>query len=118
MDIEGEIIKIVIFGVYVFFVLVIGYIAKEYFLPFSKIKKDVDTKKPSALEKGKSWLWSAVILALAFSGIFLGISSVSESNEDLFWIYVRYIGYYFLFFVYLHIIYWLGKLILKEKLKI
>ena len=119
MWIWEEIIKILVFGVYIFSVLVIGYLAKEYFLPFSKIKKEANIPGAPAPTKKKSWLWSGVIIALAFSTIFLGIASaVSETYKILPWVYLKFLVYYFFFFVFLHIIYWIGKLILGDKLHV
>ena len=119
MWIWEEMIKILIFAIYSAGILIIGYFVKECLLPFSKLKKKADKGEATGTDSRKSWMWSGILIALAFSSVFLGINAItSETIKSLPFLYFTFGFYYAVFFIVLHCLYWTGKWIFGDKLNI
>lgn len=103
-----ELIKILIFFVYIGVIGFCTFLAKKY-SPFFRYIESLG--KAGGTYNKISWMVSALILSVALSVTFFGIQSTESLDvTSLFWLYVRYTVYYAVFLIALYIYYELDKI--------
>jgi len=114
MDLFGEIIRLLLFIGYMFFILVITYLAISEKSPlFRKLKEDA---KESTYYKQMHGMLIALISAVAFAVIFFNIPTTKSTITNIILMYVRNVVYYFVFIFFLGFSYYLAKKLFKDKM--